>query len=288
MIELQKQQVITIKPCDKGAGIIILDFPEYINACEKHLKAKQSQSDGSQKPYYQEVEEDIRLKVNQIVKDAFNNCIIKKEEYEQMRSDDKTAARFYCTYKVYKESGKAPPVRPIISGNGSVTENVSAFVDNHIKSLAIRHFSYLQDTPAFLRLLEAEVNSGSPLPENTIIATIDVCGLYTNIPIEEGLEAVKDALEQREEKEISTELLFRLPELVLKHNIFEFNNQLFQQLIGTAMVTKCAPNYSNIFMARKIDPEIIKLALRHGEGMFPIRLFKRFLDDIIMLWCGSI
>ena len=109
-----------------------------------------------------------------------------------MRADEKVAGRFYATFKVHKnhEFGKAPPGRPIISANGSVTENVSAFVDHHIKSLAVKHFSYLQDTPAFLRLLESEVNNGDCLPSNTIIATIDVCGLFTNIPMEEGIEAV--------------------------------------------------------------------------------------------------
>ena len=149
LIELQKYQVITIKPCDKGGGIIILYFSDYISACEKHLNAKQEQSDGPQNPYYQEVEEkaldEIRQKVNEIVDEAFDNGIIKKEEYEAMKPDEKTAARFYCTFKVHKEHevGKAPPVRPIISGNGSVTENISAFVDHHIKLLAIQHFSFL-------------------------------------------------------------------------------------------------------------------------------------------------
>ena len=137
-------------------------------------------------------------------------------------------------------------------------------------------------------MLEAEVNTGDLLPANTILATIDVCGLYTNIPIEEGLDAVQEALEERESKKISTEFLVRLLEMVLKSNIFEFNSELFLQLIGTAMGTKCAPNYSNIFMAKKVDPEIIKKAIKHGEGTFPIRLFKRFLDDIIILWCGSV
>ena len=99
---------------------------------------------------------------------------------------------------------------------------------------------------------------------------------------------MRDALEEKEDKSVSTEFLVRLLEIVLKNNIFEFNQQLFQQLIGTAMGTKCAPNYSNLFMAKKIDPEIIKMAIKHGEGTFPIRLFKRFLDDIIMLWCGSV
>ena len=83
---MQKQQVITIKPCDKGAGIIILVFTEYIRACEEHLSGEQVQSDGSRKPYYKKVKEDaleeIRNKVNLVVEEAFDNNIITKEEYE--------------------------------------------------------------------------------------------------------------------------------------------------------------------------------------------------------------
>ena len=33
LIKLQKERIIVIKPCDKGAGIIILDFPVYMKAC---------------------------------------------------------------------------------------------------------------------------------------------------------------------------------------------------------------------------------------------------------------
>ena len=103
LIELQKQQQITIKPCDKGAGIMILDFQEYIRACEVHLSSTQKQSDGSEKPYYEEVEEEaleeMRRQVNEVVEEAFNNNVIKKEEYEEMRADEKTAGRFYATFK---------------------------------------------------------------------------------------------------------------------------------------------------------------------------------------------
>ena len=60
-----------------------------------------------------------------------------------MRADEKVAARSYTTFKVHKdrEPGKAPPERPIISGNGSITENISAFVDHHIISLAVKSAS---------------------------------------------------------------------------------------------------------------------------------------------------
>ena len=120
-------------------------------------------------------------------------------------------------------------------------------------------------------MVESEVNAGEPLPANAILATIDVVGLYTNIHLDEGLEAAREALEERQDKDVTTEFVIRLLELVLKNNIFEFNKQLFLQLIGTAMGTKCTPNYSNLFMARKKDSEIIRKAFKHGDGTNPIK-----------------
>ena len=37
LISLQKERVIVIKACDKGSGIIILDFDKYLKACYDHL-----------------------------------------------------------------------------------------------------------------------------------------------------------------------------------------------------------------------------------------------------------
>ena len=39
LINLQKNKIIVIKPCDKGAGIIILDYPVYMRACYQHLSS---------------------------------------------------------------------------------------------------------------------------------------------------------------------------------------------------------------------------------------------------------
>ena len=55
LIKLQKNKVITLKPCDKGAGIIILDFEPYSTSCNNHLKSKQLQPDGSKKSFYTKV-----------------------------------------------------------------------------------------------------------------------------------------------------------------------------------------------------------------------------------------
>ena len=121
-----------------------------------------------------------------------------------------------------------------------------------------------------------------------MLVTIDVSALYTNIPQEEGLQCVREALFSRSDPKVPTEFLVRLLEVVLKHNIFEFNSEFFIQLIGTAMGCRPAPSYANIFMANKIDPAILRLARESESGEDPIDLFKRFLDDIFLVYTGSI
>ena len=56
LIRLQRERIITIKPCDKGAGILILNFKDYMHSCYQHLLSKQNEHT----LYYKRVE-DIEL-----------------------------------------------------------------------------------------------------------------------------------------------------------------------------------------------------------------------------------
>ena len=70
LINLQKERQIVIKACEKGAGIIILDFNEYLRACYQHLKSKISPGN----PYYSEVNildiEKSKTEIQGILKEA--------------------------------------------------------------------------------------------------------------------------------------------------------------------------------------------------------------------------
>ena len=52
LIKLQKDRIIVIKPCDKGAGMIILDYPVYMRACYEHLSSVKIMDNGEAKQYY--------------------------------------------------------------------------------------------------------------------------------------------------------------------------------------------------------------------------------------------
>ena len=184
------------------------------------------------------------------MKEALDKNTITKEEFIAMDPTDKKLSKFYMTFKVHKphQPMTAPPPRPIISGSGSITENIGAYVEYHIKDIANKHTSYLQDTPHFLRIIN-QINKGPKLPKNAILATIDATGAYTNIPQEDGIQCIREATEGAPKSNFVVQLM----EILLKHNLFEFNSSTWRQEIGTAMGVKPALSYANIYLAKRID-----------------------------------
>ena len=66
---------------------------------------------------------------------------------------------------------------------------------------------------------------------------MDITSLYTVIPNDEGLLALKHFFDLRTVKEPSSETLLRLAELVLTLNCFSFADSYFKQINGVAMGT---------------------------------------------------
>ena len=145
-------------------------------------------------------------------------------------------------------------------------------MDENIKNLSKLVPSYIKDTTHFLQLL-----STISIQEEDLLVTIDVSSLYTNIIHEEGLQAMQDWMLQNNISLNRTEFIKKLGNLVLKHNYFEFNGQLFLQQQGTTMGTRMAPNYAIIFM-HKIETELLQ------KSTLQPMLFKRFIDDIFLIW----
>ena len=83
---------------------------------------------------------------------------------------------------------------------------------------------------------------------------------------------------------IPTEFLIKLLRLVLTNNIFEFNREFWLQLLGTAMGTRVAPTYANIFMNR-LEKAMLQHCPEHLKHL--IFSWKRFIDDILLLFLGS-
>ena len=119
--------------------------------------------------------------------------------------------------------------RSVISNSSYFTENISSFLDFHLKPLAEKVKSYIQDTNDFFKKI-----ANLPLfPDDLILCTIDVVSLYPNIPhwkwifIQiyligsgslskytslEGLITIRKVLDTRKDKTVSTDSLIKLAE----------------------------------------------------------------------------
>ena len=106
------------------------------------------------------------------------------------------------------------------------------------------------------------------IPDNAILVTAGVVGLYPSIPHQAGLIALKEALDK---KKIPTDDLIRMAEFVLS------NSDAFQQISGTAIGTKFAPPYACIYMDQ-VEQKFLAMQINQ-----PL-IWLRYIDDLFFIW----
>ena len=171
--------------------------------------------------------------------------------------------------KIHKPGNRG---RPIVNSTASITEKISAFVDAHLRQYKPRIPSYVKDTTHFINIMR-----NIQLDPEDLLVTIAISSLYTNIPHTEGTAATNRMVE-----EIGTDILLKMfiPNLahqLLTKNYFSFNGMLYEQIQGTAMGTRMAPNYAIIFM------HYLETNFLANYPKQP-KIWLRFIDDIFMIW----
>ena len=92
-----------------------------------------------------------------------------------------------------------------------------------------------------------------------------------------GILALKSKSEEQTSSKFPTIDLVKLAEFVLKNNFFEFNNEIKQQISGTAIGTKFAPPYACIYMD-KTETDFLKM-----QELQPF-VWLRYIDNIFFIW----
>ena len=132
--------------------------------------------------------------------------------------------------------------------------------------IAQKQASYLKDTTDFLNFIER-----TKLPKNTILVSMDIISLYTNILQEEGITTVCEAYEEFYERKppITTRYLREMLSLILQENSFQFNGKDYLQTHGTGMGTKMA----------KVEKELLRQSSTQYHPALP-----NLKDTIIGKW----
>ena len=132
--------------------------------------------------------------------------------------------------KVRKEGN---PGRPVVS---SLDFHATKYIDHQLQPPVKELKSYVKDSTDFIR----KINSMEKLLGYSILVTMDLSSLNTNIPNKGGTEAVETILKI---KNIKRRIISTLLRLVLTLNNFVFNCQIYRQIKGYAMGTECVGKY---------------------------------------------
>ena len=179
LYDLKDDENIEIKSADNSAAAIVWDRKGYIIEAEKQLGDEE---------VYQEVFNDaasLLKTINAVIAKIRKWGDPKRDNLDYFMMKDPKLARFYLLRKIHKRLHNVPG-RPVITNNGHYAENISSFLGHHLQPLAQVVKSYIKDTNEFLKKLR----SLPTFPDRIILCTMDVVGLYSNIPHEERLLAL--------------------------------------------------------------------------------------------------
>jgi len=269
MAELRQNTDVVIKPADKGSAVVIQNRADYIAEGLRQL---------SNPNFYVETDTDLTLthndEIGTIVNQLFEDDEISEKCKNYLHFPKPRTSQLYLLPKIHKNTTPVPG-RPIVSANNSPTERISQLADFFLQPLVQTTKSYVRDTTDFINKIEA-------LPQligDTTLCTIDVTSLYTNIPNDEGIAACRAKLySARANNSVpSNDNILMLLRQVLTKNNFDFNERHYLQVGGTAMGTKVAPSFANLFMAHFED-----------KWVYPYRpkplVWLRYIDDIFIVW----
>ena len=221
--------------------------------------------------FYAKVGKDLTSANQQIVKSTINDLIVKQELPATASNLIITTPRTSCIYFLPKIHKPNNPGRPIVSACSCPTELISSYLDKIMAPIVRSLPSYVKDSQHALQIFHDFNFPG----EDKLIFTMDITSLYTVIPNDEGLLALKHFFDLRTVKEPSSETLLRLTELVLTLNCFSFADSYFKQINGVAMGTKMGPSYANLFVGY-----VEHKFFNQYNGPKP-ELYRRYIDDCI-------
>ena len=269
-----------ILPTDKNLGPAILERSLYKRRClQDHLL--------DEKTYQQLTDVEAHFRQLQATSD-FKKLIQKYKKtlpksewvyFQRCFNEPRRDPQFYCTPKVHKEPWKT---RPIVSCVNSRMGDLSKWVDVQLQLVVHLCPGYLKDSRSLLDRLHLL----GKLPPSAVITTADAVSMYTNINTTHALQVLSLWLDLHA-LELPThfpkDMVLEATELVMRNNIFQFDDTYWLQLTGTAMGTNLACVYATIYYSYHEETKL----LPKSQSSSGLLLYGRLIDDAVLVLDSS-
>ena len=269
MDALQKRDDLIFTKADKGGALVIMDVADYIKEANRQL---------SDRKFYKKLPDDptkmYAERINKAVDKFKDEGLLTEKIANGLKVDNPKTSKFNMMPKIHK---KGNPGRPVINSVDCHSSRISQYVDYHLQPEVVKLKSYTKDSTDAIKKISAINNQ---VAKEDFLVTMDVRSLFTKIPNEEGIQAVRDTLNNSPSR-VPTRMITTFLTLILTLNNFIFNGINYLQSKGSAMGTKCAPTYANIFMGKFEETHI------YPKIQEKTRIFLRYIDDLFFVWKGT-
>lgn len=282
LASLRKARQFIVTPTDKNLGPAILERSQYMQRCfQDHLLNEHTYrrlDDPKSRTLRYNARANIILAIAQATKRGQLNHA--EETYFSRSIAEEPIRRppqFYILPKVHKTPWKT---RPVVSCVGSFNEIASKWLDYKLSKVVKLCPSHIKDSYQVLTQLQQL----GPLPPSARLFTTDAVSMYTNIDTDHGLETIEKWLELHHTEIIAEypsfpfALIMELLRLVMKNNIFQFDDCWYHQQNGTAMGTSVACIYATIYYS--YHEETMILPTYRSSLLY----YRRFIDDVLAIW----
>ena len=266
---IKERNDIIITHADKGGALVIIDILDYLKEADRQLKDTNFYTTLDHNPTEKHAEI-----INETIKTFIKEKLLNEQLGKNLIEHNPKTPNLYFRPKIHKTD---TPGRPIVRSIHSHSSRISEFVDIQLEPIVNNIKSHIKDTIDFINKIETIQN----IPKDTILVTMDVKSLFTQIPHTEGINAVARAIENAKNTNISNRVTLKLLSLTLHLNNFEFNGKHYLQKKGSSMGSKSSCRYADIFM----DDFETKYIYPHISGKH--LAYYRFVDDIFIVWNDS-
>lgn len=252
--KIKRNTDVVILPADKGNATVVMDASVY------NQKMKVLLED----PVYKKIDTDPTTYLEKTTKMKIKNSSIDTNVQNSLIPREKSSRcpKLYGLPKIHK---KDVPLRPIVSSVDSPLQPLAKHLARQLQPYAEAADSYIKNAQHFL-----EIISKITLEPKDILVSFDVVSLFTQIPVLEAVDIIKQKCE------VTPDIL-QLIKHCLTNTYFIYDGERYRQTEGAPMGSPLSPVVANIFM------DHFEVKALSSAPLKP-RKWVRYVDDTFVVW----
>ena len=271
--ELQalRNKPVALMPSDKGGEFCAVDQVVYTDLGRSHLS-----DTATYRPIPRMTAKTVETKINGTWRAVCRERGVSTRCLRSFISSSTRLATFHHVVKTHKP-GPQLKIRPIVAGRDSPTEKIAWLLCSILSPL-------LKDVPAHLPDSAALMSAVASTAPQTLSryhhqCSLDVQALYTSVPVDEALLAVKDKLQLQRGGAVPNPLqaddVILLLKAVFGLSYFHYDGRIYRQVSGLPMGCAVSGIVAILFLER--------IESRALDQFAHCPFFRRYVDDCYAL-----